>query len=101
MANIASTLIPYQVVMILSVRVSPILWNLILPVLQAALSSEVQFGQRVALIGMLVKQYGQFLVAGTAGAASCLRIVRLKSRINKNITNATIRKLIIAGLYTS
>jgi len=46
-------------------------------------SSEVQYGQRVALIGMLDRQYGHSLVVGAGGGASSfpwlMRLTRLTS----------------------
>jgi hypothetical protein len=53
----------------------------------------VQFGHRVALIGIAVKQNGHSLVDGGAGGGTCLN--RLICLTNKNITKATIRKSII------
>lgn len=50
---------------------------------------EVQCGQRVALIGMEDRQYGQSF---EAGAASGLRVSRLICRTNRKITKATMTK---------
>jgi len=56
-------------------------------------SSEVQYGQRVALIGMLDRQYGHSLVVGAGGGASSFPwLMRLTRRTTKKITRDTIRK---------
>ena len=55
-------------------------------------SSEVQFGQRLALIGMFVKQRGHSLVIGVAGAGAGLRCRLLIPLIIRKMARATIRK---------
>ncbi len=55
---------------------------------QAALSSDVHCGQRVAPIGIGILQYGQSFIAG-AGAG--LGWSRLATRTTRKIANATIR----------
>ncbi len=65
-----------------------------LPNRYAALSSEVQCGQRVALMGMLKRQYEHSLVEGAAGAGFGWRCILLICRTSKKIANATIRKSI-------
>src|SRR5690242_20636182 len=54
--------------------------------------SDVQFGQRVALIGMTLKQYGQSFVVGSAGGGAFFRL--LKPLMIRKITKATITKSI-------
>jgi hypothetical protein len=57
------------------------------------LTSEVQCGQRVALIGICDRQCGQSLVVGAAGASSCFfSVKRLTCFINKKMAKATIKK---------
>ena len=58
----------------------------------AALSSEVQCAHLVAASGILLKQYGQSLSAGAAGAGLTRRFICLT---RMNIANATMRKSII------
>jgi len=56
-------------------------------------SSEVQCGQRVALIGMLNRQYGQSLAVGSAGGASSFLLSMLICRMRRNTAKATMMKL--------
>jgi len=65
-------------------------------------SSEVQFGQRVALMGIVLKHRGHSLVLGAAGAAAAACFAASRSRIfpigrtiKKNTTAAIIRKVMI------
>src|SRR5579871_3869796 len=58
----------------------------------AALNSEVQCGQRVALMGIVEAQYGHSFVVGAAAGASSLRLSWLMPR--------TRRKLIIVFTNT-
>ena len=59
-------------------------------------SSEVQFGQRLALIAMVEKQKGHSLVVGSAGGASSWRLRLFMPLISMNTAKATIVKLITA-----
>ena len=58
------------------------------------LRSEVQFGQRVALMGMDEIQKGHSFVVASAGPSS-LGVSLLMLRIRKNKATATTKKLII------
>jgi hypothetical protein len=58
-------------------------------------SSDVQFGQRTALIGIAVKQKGQSLVVGAAGGTSFFRCIWLMIFTNKNTAKAIMRKVIM------
>ena len=58
----------------------------------ASYSAEVQCGQRVALIGIAVKQKGQSLVVGSAGASSCFSSLFIV-RTSMKTANATMVKL--------
>ena len=58
-----------------------------------AVSCEVQYGQRVAGMGMAVQQKAQSFVVGAAGGAAGLRWSLLACRMMMKITNAMIRKL--------
>ena len=53
-------------------------------------NSDVQCGQRVALIGMVVKQCGHSLVVGSAGGGAFL--VALAALTIMKITKAILRK---------
>ena len=63
-------------------------------------SSEVQCAQRVALMGMLLRQWGHSLVVGSAGGASSSRFSLLMPLMSRNTAKATIRKLITALMNT-
>ena len=63
-----------------------------------AFSSEVQFGQRFALMGIIVKQKGHSLVTG--GGASSSLVSLFKKRITVKIARAIIKKLIIVLMNT-
>ena len=57
----------------------------------------MQFGQRVALIEMLEKHFGQSLVVGSAGGASTsARFILFMLLMSKNTAKTTIRKLMTA-----
>lgn len=60
-------------------------------------NAEVQFGQRVALSGILDTQKGQSFVVGAAGAfgASARRRILLIARISRKTTKATIKKVMM------
>ena len=58
-------------------------------------SSEVQLGQRLALIGISVRQNGHSLVVGSSGGASSSRLRLFMPLISINTAKATIRKLTI------
>ena len=60
-----------------------------------AASSDVQLGQRVALMGMAVKQNGQSFVVGSAGGASSVRFREFIPLITMNMAKATIRNEMI------
>jgi hypothetical protein len=66
----------------------------------ALFNSEVQLGQRVAWMGIAVKQKEQSLVVGTAGGASSCLFKRLILRITIKMAKATIRKLMIVLMNT-
>jgi hypothetical protein len=59
---------------------------------QAACSSEVQNGQREALIGMVEKQCEHSLVVGSSTGAASSRLSLLSPLINIKMANATIKK---------
>src|SRR5919201_632280 len=59
----------------------------------AACKSTVQCAQRVALMGMVDKQYGQSLVVGSPDGVSCLLLSRLTPFTSKKMTKAMMRKL--------
>ena len=58
-------------------------------------SSEVQFGQRVALMGMRVKQKGHSLVVGAGGGVSFSRRILLTIFTRKNSAAAMMRNVTI------
>ena len=60
-------------------------------------SVEVQLGQRLALIGILVQQKGHSLVVGAAGSATFLGacILAIGPTTKKKTTKAIITKLMI------
>jgi hypothetical protein len=62
------------------------------------LISDVQFGQRVAGIGIWVKQNGHSLVVGAAGAGA--RFIRFICFTIRKITNAMMTKSIIVLMNT-
>src|SRR5579862_1011024 len=55
-----------------------------------AVSCDVQFGQRLAAIGIAVAQYEQSLVFGAAAGAGLFQ--RFTIRMSRKIAKATIRK---------
>ena len=60
-------------------------------------NSEVQLGQRVALMEMVVKQWGQSLVVGSAaGAGSSFFLVAFALLTIMKITKAMIKKSMMA-----
>ena len=64
------------------------------PTLYAAFTSEVQWEQRVALMGIGDRQYRHSLVVGAAGPNSGFRAIRLTCRTMRKIANATMMKSI-------
>ena len=56
-------------------------------------NSDVQFGQRVALMEIVLKQYGQSLVVGSAGAGAFFNLFAIFTM--RKITKAMIRKSIM------
>ena len=58
------------------------------------LSSDVQFGQRNALIEIVEKQNGHSFVVGAAGVAGLAGASLFAARIIMKMTKATIKKLI-------
>jgi pyrroloquinoline quinone (PQQ) biosynthesis protein C len=68
--------------------------------LYPAFSSEVQFGQRVALIGIAEKQYAHSFVAGATGGASSSRLILLMVRTRRNTAKAIRMKLMIVLMNT-
>jgi hypothetical protein len=54
----------------------------------------VQWGQRVALIEIVDRQYGHSFVVGSAGSSSSFRSSRLIWRTIKKIAKATMTKSI-------
>ncbi len=60
----------------------------------AASSCDVQFGRRVALIGMLEQQKEQSLVVGAAGGSSSFRFSRFIALTTRKIAKAMIMKSI-------
>lgn len=63
-------------------------------------TSEVQCGQRVALIGMFNRQYGYSLVVGSAGRSCSFSLSLLIWRMRRNTTKATMTKLMIVFTNT-
>lgn len=61
-------------------------------------SCEVQLGQRVALIGICVKQCGHSLVVTSAGAGGAFR--RLAALTTRKMANAMIMKSMIVVMNT-
>ena len=61
------------------------------PGLACAGTSDVQFGQRVARIGMLVQHFGQSLVVGSFGVSS-LRVMRFIALMTMKMHAATMTK---------
>src|SRR5512139_145166 len=65
------------------------------PQRMAAQSCEVQFGQRLAGMGMAVQQKGHSFVVGAAAGAGASRFILFMPRITRKIAKATIRKLMM------
>ena len=63
---------------------------------QAACSSLVHCGQRVALTGMAETQKGQFLVVGSSAPAGSSLQRRLARLTMRKMTKATMRKLMMS-----
>ena len=61
----------------------------------AAVSCEVQWGQRLAWMGMVVKQKGHSLVLGSAAGASFSRFMWLMPLITRNTAKAMMIKLMM------
>lgn len=76
--------------------------GVVTPKIYTGLSSEVQLGQRLALIGIEVAQRGQSFVVGVAGTAAffgpCIRAIG--RTIRKNTAAAIIKKLIMVFMNT-
>ena len=62
---------------------------------QCGFSSDVQFGQRVAMTGIVEKQYVHSLVVGTAGGTASARFSLFMVRMRRNTENATTMKLMM------
>ena len=58
----------------------------------------MQWGHRVALIGIVEKQYVHSFVVGTAGAATSFLLSLLIFRVKRNMTKARMRKLMMRKL---
>ena len=61
---------------------------------------DVHMGQRTALMGISLAHWGQFLVVGSAGGASSLRLAAFMLLTSMKMAKATMRKLITVLMKT-